>query len=117
MFPPEPPSQPAAETAALSPALEKWPGRCPVALGQGLSASGKQISPNDPWQRLELFVHSAGKPHWEGMNPAASGGLGTKLGEQQKPVQGDVVGTLVCFELSRIMLESIPLWNGGNFSS
>lgn len=62
-------------------------------------------------------MHSAGKPRWEDMNPAASRGLGTKLGEQQKCVQGDVVVTLGCFELSRIMLESIPLWNGGNFSS
>lgn len=62
-------------------------------------------------------MHSAGKPRWEDMNPAASRGLGVKLGEQQKCVQGDVVVTLGCFELSRIMLESIPLWNGGNFSS
>lgn len=101
----------------MSPALEKWPGPCPVALGQGLSASGNQISPNDPGWRLELFVHSAGKPRWEGMDPAASRGLGTKLGGQQKPAHGDVVVALVCFELSRVMLESIPLRNGGNFSS
>lgn len=62
-------------------------------------------------------MHSAGKPRWEGMDPAASRGLGTKLGEQQKRGQGGVVVTLVCLELSRIVLESIPLWNGGNFSS
>lgn len=58
-------------------------------------------------------MHSAGK----GWTLLLSRGLGTKLGEQQKNGQGGVVVTLVCFELSRIMLGSIPLWNGGNFSS
>lgn len=58
----------------------------------------------------------------EMMSSAGSGGgLVTKaqlnLGEKQKCMQHDVVVTLVCFELPRIITKSIPLWSSGNFSS